>query len=253
MSTFVVLHSAWHGGWVWDRVAPLLKAQGHSVIAPDLPGHGADRTPFASITLATYVQAVREVIVSCKDPVILVGHSLAGMVITPVAAALPARVQCLAYLTACVPRSGQTSEDLLRGDADARADLFVTSSKDGLSRQISPQGVAEVLYGDCDSGTVKWVQAKLRPDPFRPTVEPVDYDEDVFGGLTKFFIECTRDRTISLARQRQMRKPFSFQAVFTLESDHSPMISHSRELADILILCSQISRKRPSDENVAPL
>jgi hypothetical protein len=50
-----------------------------------------------------------------------------------------------------------------------------------------------------------------------------------------------------------MRKPFSFQAVFTLESDHSPMISHTRELADILILCSQISRKRPTDEDVAPI
>lgn len=253
MSTFVLVHSAWHGGWVWDRVAPLLKAQGHTVIAPDLPGHGADRLPFASITLATYGQAVQEVIVSCKDPVVLVGHSLAGMVVTPVAAALPARVQCLVYLTAHVPKNGQSSDDLSRGDVDARADLFVTSSKDGLSRQISPQGVAEVLYGDCDSGTVKWVQAKLRPDPLRPTVDPVVYDEGVFGGLTKFFIECTRDRTMSLARQRQIRKPFSFQAVFTLESDHSPMISHTRELADILILCSQISRKRPSDEGVASL
>lgn len=253
MSTFVLLHSAWHGGWAWDRVAPLLKAHGHTVIAPDLPGHGTDQRPFGEITLRTYIDAIEQIIISRQDPVILVGHSLAGMVITPVAAALPARIQCLVYLTAYVPKSGQSSKDLSRGDADARADLFVTSSKDGLSRKISSQGVAEVLYGDCDSGTVKWVQAKLRPDPLRPVAEPVTYDEGAFGGLTKFFIECTRDRSISLASQRQMRKPFSFQAVFTLESDHSPMISHTRELTDILILCSQISRKRPTDEDVAPI
>lgn len=248
MSTFVLLHGAWHGGWVWDRVTPLLKEQGHTVIAPDLPGHGSDRRSFSTITLMTYVNDIQQVLVSCKDPVVLVGHSLAGMVITPVAAALPARVQCLVYLTAYVPKSGQSLVDLSRGDADARADLFVTPSKDGLSRQISPQGVAEVLYGDCDPGTVKWVQPKLRPDPLRPTMEAVTYDEGVFGGLTKFYVECTRDRSISLTRQRQTRKPFSFQAVFTLESDHSPMISHSRDLANILILCSQISRKRPADE-----
>ncbi|MFM8550766.1 MAG: alpha/beta fold hydrolase [Nitrospiraceae bacterium] len=248
MSTFVLLHGAWHGGWVWDRVAPLLKAHGHTVIAPDVPGHGMDRMLFDQITLATYSDAVQQAIISCKDPVILVGHGLAGMVIAPVAAAWPARIQCLVYLTAYVPKSGQSLADLSRGDADARADLFVRPSQDGLSRQISVQGVAEVLYGDCDAGTVKWVQPKLRPDPFRPTQEPVAYDEGVYGGLTKFFVECTRDRAISLTRQRHMRKPFSFQAVFTLESDHSPMISHTRELADIFTLCSQISRKRPSDE-----
>jgi pimeloyl-ACP methyl ester carboxylesterase len=252
MGTFVLLHGAWHGGWVWDRVSPLLKAHGHTVLAPDLPGHGADRTPVGSITLATYAGSVQQVLLSCQGPVVLVGHGLGGVVMTQVAAAMPERVQGLVYVNAFVPKSGQAVSDLLRGDADARADLFVTSSKDGLSRQISPQGVAETLYGDCNSGTVTWVQAKLRPDPLRPTVEPAVYDEGRFGTLTRFFIECTRDRAISLARQRQMRKPFLFQAVFTLESDHSPMISHTRELADILNLCSQISYIRPAAEGAKP-
>ena len=40
MSTFVLIHGAWHGGWCWEKVKPLLTAQGHQVVAPDLPGHG---------------------------------------------------------------------------------------------------------------------------------------------------------------------------------------------------------------------
>lgn len=45
MNTYVLIHRAWHGGWCWENVIPLLENQGHKVIAPDLPGHGNDKTP----------------------------------------------------------------------------------------------------------------------------------------------------------------------------------------------------------------
>ena len=48
MTTFVLIHGAWHGGWCWEKVAPLLEARGHRVLAPDLPGHGANRTPLSA-------------------------------------------------------------------------------------------------------------------------------------------------------------------------------------------------------------
>ena len=46
MATFLLIHGAWHGAWCWDRVVPLLRAAGHDVVAPDLPAHGADATPW---------------------------------------------------------------------------------------------------------------------------------------------------------------------------------------------------------------
>ena len=57
MSTFVLIHGSGNGGWCWDKVAPLLKQAGHEVIAPDLPGHGDDKTlsgkcPYSRVSIA---------------------------------------------------------------------------------------------------------------------------------------------------------------------------------------------------------
>src|SRR5579863_2206159 len=58
MSTFLLIHGAWHGGWCWRKVAPLLQAKAHMVLAPDLPGHGNDKTPTATVTLQTYTDRI---------------------------------------------------------------------------------------------------------------------------------------------------------------------------------------------------
>ena len=47
MSTFVLVHGGWNGGWCWEKVVPLLEETGHKVEAPDLPGLGDDRTPIS--------------------------------------------------------------------------------------------------------------------------------------------------------------------------------------------------------------
>ena len=44
-TTFVLVHSAWLGGWAWEKLARFLEERGHNVFAPDLPAHGGDRTP----------------------------------------------------------------------------------------------------------------------------------------------------------------------------------------------------------------
>ncbi|MGD9113904.1 MAG: alpha/beta fold hydrolase, partial [Desulfobacterales bacterium] len=61
MSVFVLIHGAEHGGWAWDKVTPLLKKEGHSVEAPDLPGHGQDKTPIPEITLKAWTDRVCQV------------------------------------------------------------------------------------------------------------------------------------------------------------------------------------------------
>jgi pimeloyl-ACP methyl ester carboxylesterase len=50
MSTYVLIHGAWHGGWCWNKVVPLLQQAGHRILAPDLPGHGQDTTSLFAIT-----------------------------------------------------------------------------------------------------------------------------------------------------------------------------------------------------------
>ena len=85
MSTYVLIHGAWHGAWCWDKLAPLLQDQGHTVIAPDMPAHGQDLMPISEVTLQSYANRVCEVVNQQTEPVILVGHSLGGISITQAA------------------------------------------------------------------------------------------------------------------------------------------------------------------------
>ncbi len=89
MSTFVLVHGAWHGGWCWQLSAPMLEQVGHRVLTLDLPGLGDDTTPVQNITLAAYSEAVARVVNAQPEPVILVGHSMGGVAITQAAELLP--------------------------------------------------------------------------------------------------------------------------------------------------------------------
>ncbi|WP_413467230.1 alpha/beta fold hydrolase [Pleurocapsa sp. FMAR1] len=93
MSIYILIHGSWHGSWCWNKVATLLEQAGHKAIAPDLPSHGDDRTPIFEVTLQSYEDRVCEVVKAQTEPVILVGHSMAGIVITQAAEQCPAKIE----------------------------------------------------------------------------------------------------------------------------------------------------------------
>ncbi len=100
MATYVLVHGAWHGGWCWSKLVPLLEATRHRAIALDLPGHGNDKTPLAELSLDRYVACVSTAIGTIDEPVVLVGHSLGGTVISQTAEMHPDRILKLIYLCA---------------------------------------------------------------------------------------------------------------------------------------------------------
>src|SRR5215467_14988044 len=107
MSTFVLVHGAWQSTGTWDRLTPLLEEQGHTVIAPVLSGLGTDQSRLsAEITLRQHVDDVSLALAKLPDPVILVGHGYAGMIITGVAEAHATRIRRLVFLDAFIPEDG---------------------------------------------------------------------------------------------------------------------------------------------------
>jgi len=92
MTTFGLVHGAWHGGWCWQYLIPELEARGHRAVAMDLPTDdpqaGAER----------YAAIVVRALDSFDEDVVLVGHSLAGLTIPVVASLRP--VRHLVYLCA---------------------------------------------------------------------------------------------------------------------------------------------------------
>ena len=115
MSTYVLVHGAWHGSWCWKRVRRALQAQGHDVFTPSLTGV-ADRVHLMSpqVNLDTHIADVVNLIrwEELSD-VILCGHSYGGCVIGGVADRIPDRIKALIYLDAFVLNNGQCLHDTL--------------------------------------------------------------------------------------------------------------------------------------------
>ena len=72
---FVLVHGAWHGPWCWEKLAPLLRAEGHQVTAVDLQSG----TPLEQRNLASYVKRVTDALDAQSSPAVLVGHSSGGV------------------------------------------------------------------------------------------------------------------------------------------------------------------------------
>jgi pimeloyl-ACP methyl ester carboxylesterase len=233
-ATYVLIHGAWHGAWCWEKVMPLIKAAGHTVIAPDLPGHGRDKTPIPEVTLKAYVQRVCEAVNTQTEPVILVGHSMAGVVITQAAEDCPDRIKMLVYLCAYLPRNGESLFDLLQQDNESLSVQNRVLSDDKSYITIRDDAIKEVFYADCSDDDVERARTLLRPQATVPTREPVHTTDKNFGRLSRVYIETLRDRAISPSLQRQMVAASPCQKVITMDTSHSPFFSAPEELVAYL-------------------
>jgi len=91
MSTYILVHGAWHGGWCWYKVVSLLEKAGHTVLAPDLPSLGKDKTPVSDVSLTMWAEYVCSLLDAQPEPAVLVGHSLGAQVAVEFAARHTAR------------------------------------------------------------------------------------------------------------------------------------------------------------------
>jgi pimeloyl-ACP methyl ester carboxylesterase len=235
MSTFVLIHGAWHGGWCWSKVAPILTAKGHSVFTPDLPGHGEDKTPPAEITLKKYRDAVVDLLDLQPDPVILVGHSMGGLVVSEVAEKRPEKIEALVYVCAFLLRNGETLGGVAERDANALVMPNLVLSEDQVSARLKDSVIKPTFYTNCSWDDAESAQSRLVPQALAPFMTPLQLTESGFGRVPRHYVECTHDRAISIDIQREMHSNSPCRKVHTLETDHSPFLSTPRELASILV------------------
>jgi pimeloyl-ACP methyl ester carboxylesterase len=173
MTTFVLVHGGFHGGWCWKRVTPYLRAAGHEAYAPTLTGLG-ERSHLASPenNLSTHIQDILNVL-TYEDltDVVLVGHSYSGMVITGVADRAPERVISLVYLDAFVPEDGQSLRDIFRPPSSQAASSEVVL----LDGWRVPYPYRERPFGITSETDVHWVLDKITPQSINTFVEPIRF------------------------------------------------------------------------------
>jgi pimeloyl-ACP methyl ester carboxylesterase len=243
MSVFILVHGAWHGGWCWRKLVPLLERAGHVVFAPDLPGHGDDRTPPSGVSFASYTERVCEVIDRASEPVILVGHSMAGAVISQAAENRPAKVRVLIYVCAYLLRDGESLRDAARPDQVNKVTPNLVFSPDRSVMTVRENAVAEAFYGDCPVEDIAWAKPRLVPEATNVWRTPVRLTEGRFGRIPRVYIECLRDQAIPLALQRQMCAEATRIDVLSIDTDHSPFFSAPARLATLLLNPDEAVRK----------
>ena len=157
MATFVLVHGAWHGGWVWSRTARLLRDQGHEVFTPTLTGVG-ERAHLANreVNLSLHILDICNVMKwENLENVVLCGHSYGGAVVTGVADALAERVRSLVYIDAFVLRDGEALWDY----APPKHDYLLQGAGENGGR-TQPVPSEEFKINEAD---LAWVKSKVVP------------------------------------------------------------------------------------------
>jgi len=235
MSIYVLIHGAWHGGWCWKNVIPLLEKKGHKVVAPDLPGHGEDKSSIPEITLKAYTDRVCQVLDEQSDPVILVGHSMGGVVITQTAEYRPEKIKKLVYVTGFLLQNGEFLLQHAEPDTEALVLPNLIMSEDQSHATVKEEALKEAFYGDCTDEDVEFAKSHLVPQAAAPLATPVSTTEENFGRVPRAYIACSRDKAISPSIQEALYKALPCEKVISMDTSHSPFFSAPEELSKHLL------------------
>lgn len=235
MGAFVLVHGAWMGAWAWHQVVPLLEAAGHRVAAPNLPGHGVDCTPVSECSLQSYAQRIVDILESQSQPAVLVGHSMGGAVVSQAAEMRPDRIARLVYLTAYLPRDGESIYGLAMQDQDSRVGPNLVMNEAQGTIGVREDAMADVFFHDCSPASVALARALAQSDPLAPLGTPVRLSNAAYGRVPRTYIQCLNDRVISPALQRQMYNATPCDQVLSLSTGHAPFLAAPQRLADLLL------------------
>ena len=231
MTTFALVHGAWHAGWHWHLVEAQLARRGHRGVAVDLPAGD----PQAGA--ADYARVVCDALSAVDDDVVVVGHSLGGLTIPLVATMRP--VRRLVYLAAMIPLPGASIDDqVATGRADGLAVLRrglgagQIGHQDG-SSEWHPEAAVPVMYPDADPRLAAAAAARLRRQYWRPTREVTPLA--AFPDVESAAIVCAGDAVMNPRWCAHVAAERLGVTAAELPGDHSPFLARPAALVDLLL------------------
>ena len=232
---YVLVHGAWHGAWCWEQVEHHLGELGAASVAVDLPGRSGDPQSVAELTLDSYVDHVVAAIDASPEPVVLVGHSLGGLVISQTAERIPEKISSLVYLCAMLLQDGQSTIDASVSDPDSQLMANISLEEGSAASSVAASAVRDLFYRDCTVEASDRALRLLVPEPVGPASTPVNVTAGRWGSVPRSYILTTQDRAISPAQQRAMIASVGVDRVVEMDSSHSPFMSQPERLAALLI------------------
>jgi pimeloyl-ACP methyl ester carboxylesterase len=234
MATYVLVHGGGHGGWCYQRVARLLRAEGHEVYTPTLTGLG-ERAHLLDdrVDLHRHIGDVAAVL-DFEDlhDVVLVGHSYGGMVITGAADRTAGRVGRLVFLDAANPVNGQSLVDVSGPIIEAVRPMGMVV--DGIELVLLPAPDAGLLYGVTDPGDLAWMAQRLTGHPWKCFEQRLELEhEEALWAIPQYHIVCTS--TLATRDRRLIERARTEGRLWDIDTGHDLMITEPKKTADALL------------------
>lgn len=231
--TYVLVHGAWSDESAWGFVRNEL-AKNANVVVVNLPAHGADNTYGAGIGLNDYVKKVTGVINAQPEKVILVGHSMAGEIISQVAENIPGKIDKLIYVAAYLPRNGESVIDLSKKDQSSKVGTALEFNKDYSLATIKKEVVHDNICADCPDFMKDILVKYHRAEPTKALNDKAVLTAR-FAGVAKYYIATTKDEVVPYVLQQQMIKDNgTIKKVYELPTSHLPFVVMPEEFLKIL-------------------
>ncbi len=165
------------------------------------------------------------------EPVVLVGHSSGGLVISQAAEQRPDKVKMLVYLTAFLLRDGEVVLSVAGNDTESLVLPAMVMSEDQTYATLREDAIGEALCADCSDEDVERAKSMFVPQAVAPFATPLAITEENFGRVPRVYIETLQDRAISPSLQKEMYERLPCQKVISMNTSHSPFFSAPEELA----------------------
>jgi pimeloyl-ACP methyl ester carboxylesterase len=209
----VLVHGAWHGSWCWQPLRAELDKLGRVTHIVDLPSVGG-----AGYGVEADAKVVREKVDSIDGPVLLLGHSYGGVVVSQ-ASVGAGNIERLVYLAAFMLDDGASAMSTVGGELPADLEYLPVG-----------ENPIEMFYGDVPADLARDAVSRLLPHSAR-----APQDRQVGAGwrdIPSTYVLCEQDRAVPPALQEEMAR--RADDVWRLNASHSPFLSMPAELAVLL-------------------
>jgi pimeloyl-ACP methyl ester carboxylesterase len=228
MTTFVLIHGAYQGGWIWQPTAARLRAGGHLVYAPSLDGCAERRHSLRpGITTATHAAEIAELMFydDLRD-VVLAGTSAGGMVLCRAAELVRDRIARIVFIDALALLDGERIAEIVN-----RTSPRVTTA---LAAGPSREDAEGRMFASLNPALRAHALARYTPHPVGAMEEPVELKSFWNQSWPATVIRCRRSANPPEAHQRRTAEKLNAKYI-EIDCDHYPMLTDPDALAPLLL------------------